>query len=67
MIAHATSSCFLPPSRVVVPVEFGLLASVLQTLAPLQRSKNRLQVLRRQPLRMPRRPVDQSRQPFGRP
>ena len=43
MIAHATSSCFLPPScrrpgrcrqAVVVSVEFGLLASVLQTLAP---------------------------------
>ena len=38
MIAHATSSCFLPPSC-RVPVEFGLLASVLLTLAPLRRAK----------------------------
>ena len=47
MIAHATSSCLLPPScrrpgrcrQAVVRVEFGLLASVLLTLAPLRRSK----------------------------
>ena len=76
MIAHATSSCLLPPScrrpgrcrQAVVRVEFGLLASVLLTLAPLRRQHIACsRVLRRQPLRMPRRPVDQSRQPFGRP
>ena len=46
MIAHATSSCFLPPScrrpgrcRQAVVVRSSLLASVLQTLAPLRRSK----------------------------